>query len=157
MLKPSLVVNAVISTLQTIAPFVAAMNGPQNIKAHSFVNGQVVPIMTDIYEMTAPSCLVVYEGTLGGNFDGMTIWKHLLTIYLKAPNQATIQTPLGYEDLVWMVVNGEVNSTQLNIRQISVIPEVSLMDTPTITRMTDESRTDFFKVECVFPEIGDSM
>ncbi|HEY4359403.1 MAG TPA: hypothetical protein VGN17_00440 [Bryobacteraceae bacterium] len=156
MLKPSLVVNAVITTLQTIQPFVAAMNGAQNIKAHSFVNGQVVPIMTDIYEMTSPSCLVVYEGTLGGNFDGMTMWKHHLTVYLKAPNQATVQAPLGYEDLVWLVVNGAVNGTQLNIRQISVIPEVTLVDTPTITRLTDETRTDFFKIDMVFPEIGDN-
>ncbi|HEY4364459.1 MAG TPA: hypothetical protein VGN17_26070 [Bryobacteraceae bacterium] len=156
MLKPSLIVNATISTLQTIEDFVTAMNGTQNIRAHTFVNGQVVPVFEDIYQMTAPSCLVVYEGTLGGNFDGMTMWKHHVTVYLKAPNQATVQNPLGYEDLVWLVVNGPVNGTALNIRQVSVLPDLQIMDTPTITRLTDETRTDFFKIDFVFPEIGDN-
>jgi hypothetical protein len=157
MLKPSLIVSAVISTLQSIPDFVSAMNGAQNIKAHTFQDGVALPIMDDIYQLTAPSTLVVWEETLGGNFDAATLWKHIVSVYIKAPNVATAQNPLGYEDLIWLVVNGPVNGTSLNIRQIDLIPgKLRTMETPTVTRLTDEARTDFFKIDCVFPEIGDA-
>jgi|SRR5579871_6569956 len=157
MLRASDLINTVITTLQSITDFVTAMNGAQNIKAHTFQDGIARSIIDDIYQMTSPSTLVVYEGTMGGNFDAKTLWKHMVTIYMKAANVATEQNPMGYEDLIWMVVNGPVNGTSLNIRQIDLIPgKLRTMETPSIIRLADQTGTDFFKIECVFPEIGDA-
>jgi hypothetical protein len=51
-----------------------------------------------IYKMPAPSMLVAWEGTQGGNFDGQTIWKHRFNVYFRMGNAAGLSEPMGYED-----------------------------------------------------------
>lgn len=157
MIDPSTLTDGVVTALQSIPDLVTAMNGDQTrIYAHHYLYGQEYRFAEALYKVTPPSILVVWEGTFGGNFDGQTIWKHHVALYLRTANVANAETPTSYEHLFWLIVNGPVFGGPANIRQSHVIPEVDIMDTPSATHMVDEDGMDYFKVEMSFPEIGDN-
>jgi hypothetical protein len=157
MLNPATLTDAIVTAFQSIPELVTAMGGdPTAIYAHHFLNGVESTLTSSIYEMKSPSILVVYQGTLGGNFDGYTVFKHQVTVFVRSANVAQQSSPVGYETLVWMMLNKPVLGGSSNIRQANVIPEVDIMDNPSVSHMTDESGNDFFKVDTTWPEIGDN-
>lgn len=154
MLRGSALVNAVVSTLQTIPALVRVM--PNGINAYSFMNGVALSVLDAIQQMEPGSLLVSYEGVQGGNFDMMTLWKHHLDITYRAANQAGVPNPIGTEDIGYLIFNQPVNATSLNIRQVAVLPgQVVLMDTPSLQHRIDDAQTDYFQAHVVIPEIGD--
>jgi hypothetical protein len=106
--------------------------------------------------MPAPSVLVTWEGTLGGNFNGYAIWKHRIAVYLRMGNMAGSNDPVGYEDLWWTICNRPPSGASANIRYINILPELDIMDTPSIAHLLDEDQLDIFRGEFVLPEIGDN-
>jgi hypothetical protein len=157
MLNPSLIVDAVVSTLQTIPPLVTAMNGdPTRIAAFHYLYGPNVPLEKAIYEMLAPSILIVFDKTQPGNFNGCTIWKQHICGYVRAANTAANVAPVSYEQLWWLIVNSPVNGGTQNIRSVNVLPRLQIMDTPSITRGADADGIDWFRFNFVFPELGDT-
>ena len=160
MLKSSLIVDTVVCTLQTIQPLVTAMNGdPTRIKAFHFMPGMDKSLAEAINTMLQPSILVTSTGTMGGNFDGQTIFKHPVDVYFRAPNTANMVPAIAYEDVWWLMVNQPVNGSDvpyLNIRNVQILPgQLDLMDTPSVQHMTDEQGQDYFCGRFIFPEIGD--
>jgi hypothetical protein len=160
MLKASLIVDTVVSTLQTIQPLVTAMNGdPTRIQAFHFMPGLEKSLAEAINTMLQPSILVTWAGTMGGNWDGQTIFKHHVDVYFRTPNTANMVPALAYEDCYWLMVNQPVNGSDvpyLNIRNIQILPgQLDLMDTPSVQHMTDEQGQDYFCGKFIFPEIGD--
>lgn len=157
MLKPSLVVDTVVSTLQTIPELVTAMAGDSTrIYAFHFRYGLEKSLTEALNQMIPPSTLVVWSGTIGGNFSGYQIWKHHIDIYFRAPNTVNISPAIAYEDIWWLMMNKPVNSGSLNIRQIEILPsQLDLMETPSVEHHIDEEGQDFFCGKCVFGEIGD--
>jgi len=109
-----------------------------------------------IYKMPAPSILVAWEGTLGGNFSGYQIWKHRIAVYLRMGNMAGNLEPVGYEDLWSMICNGVPDGATTNLRCINILPELDIMDTPSIAHALDEDLVDRFVVTIVLPEVGDN-
>lgn len=158
MIDPTTLTDAVVTTLQSIPDLVTAMNGDQNrIYAYHYLYGSDHRFAEALYKITPPSILVVWEGTLGGNFDGQTIWKHKIGCYMRTSNVANAETPTSYEHLFYLIVNGPVFGGPQNIRGIDVIAgKVDIMDIPQAIHMVDEDGMDYFKVELVFPEIGDN-
>ena len=109
--------------------------------------------------MPAPSMLVAWEGSKGGNFDGQTIWKHRWGIYYRMGNAAGLAVPVGYEDLWALTCNGSTAVTGAagpNIRNIQIADGLDIMDTPSIDHALDEDLVDRFKAVFVIPEIGDN-
>jgi hypothetical protein len=106
--------------------------------------------------MPAPSMLVAWEGTKGGNFDGQTIWKHRWGIYYRMGNAAGVAVPVGYEDLWAITCNCPPGGTGPNIRNIQLCPGLDIMDTPSIDHALDEDLIDRFKGAFIFPELGDN-
>jgi hypothetical protein len=106
--------------------------------------------------MPAPSILVAWEGTQGGNFNGYQIWKHRIAVYLRMANAAGNTDPVGYEDLWWTICNRPPGGAGANIRYINILPELDIMDTPSIAHLLDEEQIDIFRGEFVLPEIGDN-
>ena len=95
-----------MAVLKTITDLAAAMTlldatgAPVvRITAFHYLLGQEHRLAEAVYGMPAPSMLVAWEGTKGGNFDGQTIWKHRWGIYYRMGNAAGLGTPVGYEDL----------------------------------------------------------
>lgn len=163
MLNPKLITDAVAATLQNIPALAAAMtvtdsggNASVRISAFHYRLGAEHRLAEAIYKMPAPSILVAWEGTQGGNFSGYAIWKHRIAVYLRMGNMAGNNDPVGYEDLWWTVCNVAPSNASQNIRYINILPELDIMDTPSISHLLDEDQIDIFRGEFVIPEVGDN-
>ena len=162
MLNPSQVTDAVVSTLTSIPELAAAMtvmdensNPTVRITAFHYLLGADHRLAEAIYKMPAPSMLVTWEGTLGGNFNGYTIFKHRIAVYLRMGNAAGATDPVGYEQLWWTICNRPPQGSSQNIRYINILPGLDIMDTPSIAHLLDEDQIDIFRGEFMLPEIGD--
>jgi len=163
MLNPAPITDAIVAALQSIPELAAAMtvlDAQQNpvcrIGAFHYLLGQEHRLAEAIYKMPAPSMLVAWEGTKGGNFDGQTIWKHRWGIYYRMGNAAGVAVPVGYEDLWAITCNCPPGGTGPNIRNIQLCPGLDIMDTPSIDHALDEDLIDRFKGAFIFPELGDN-
>lgn len=157
MLNPSDITEAIAAKLKLIPGLAAAMtvNSVVRINAFHYRLGRENKLAQAVYVMPAPSMLVTWEGTKGGNFNGSQLWKHSFGIYYRMANVATAVSPVGYEDLWHETVNGIVGSTGQNIRYLNILPGLEIMDTPSIDHELDEDLIDRFKALFVIPEIGD--
>ena len=154
MLNPASITDAIANVLLSIPELNAAMGS--RISAFHFRLGQEHRLAEAIYKMPAPSMLVAWEGTKGGNFDGQTIWKHRWGIYYRMGNAAGVADPVGYEDLWWITCNRPPGGSGPNIRYLQIYPGLDIMDTPSIDHELDEDLVDRFKGVFIIPEIGDN-
>ena len=154
MLNPALITDAIANVLLSIPDLNTAMDG--RIAAFHYRLGQECRLAERIYKMAAPSMLVAWDGTLGGNFNGQTIWKHRVNVYFRMGNAAGLTDPVGYEDLWWIVCNKPPTGSQVNIRYMQLYPGLDIMDTPSVAHALDEDLQDRFAGAFVIPEIGDN-
>jgi hypothetical protein len=152
-LNPSPITDAIVGALRSIPELVAAMGG--RISAFHYRLGAEHRLAEAVYQMPAPSMLVAWEGTNGGNFDGQTIWKHRWGIYYRMGNAAGVSEPVGYEDLWWITCNRPPGGSGPNIRNLQLYPGLDIMDTPSIAHELDEDLIDRFKGLLIISEIGD--
>jgi len=163
MLNPKLITDAVVAQITKIPDLATAMTvldsgGNPNVRITAFHYrlGAEHRLAEAIYKMPAPSILVAWEGTLGGNFSGYQVWKHRLGVYLRMGNAAGHTDPVGYEDLWWLLCNQAPQGTSSNLRYTNILPGLDIMDTPSIVHQLDEDQIDIFRGEFVIPEIGDN-
>ena len=163
MLNPKDITDAVVTTLQAIPDLASAMtvtdasgNPAVRIYAYHYLFGQDFRLAEAIQKMPAPSIMAVWEGTLAGNFDGSTLFKHRVALYIRMGNAGGNLDPVGYEDLWWTICNAKPTGASQNIRYLNLLPALEIMDTPGITHLTDGEALDIFRSEFVFPEIGDN-
>ena len=163
MLNPKLITDAVTAALQKIPALAAAMtvtdaggNPNARISAFHYRLGAEHRLAEAIYKMPAPSILVAWEGTQGGNFSGYQIWKHRIAVYLRMGNMAGSVDPVGYEDLWWTLCNVPPSGASTNIRYLNILPALDIMDTPSVAHLLDEDQIDIFRGEFIIPEIGDN-
>jgi hypothetical protein len=152
-----------VTTLQAIPDLAGAMTvldsaGAPTCRIGSFHYrlGVEYRLAQVIYKMPAPSLLVAWEGTLGGNFDGQTIWKHRFNVYFRMGNAAGLSEPVGYEDLWWKLCNQPPTGSAVGIRYMQLYPGLDIMDTPSVAHALDEDLQDRFVGTLVIPEIGDN-
>jgi hypothetical protein len=163
MLNPALVTDAVTALLASIPELAAAMavtdsSGNVNVRISAFHYrlGAEHRLAEAIYKMPAPSILVAWDGTQGGNFNGYQIWKHRIAVHIRMGNMAGNLEPVGYEDLWWMICNRPPDGASQNIRYINILPELDIMDTPSVAHALDEDLVDRFVGTFVIPELGDN-
>src|SRR5678815_1104345 len=165
MIDPDLVLSAVVSAFRSIPLLVAEMaDDPLNIYGHSYGYGSEQSLAPAITSMTSPSILVAYLDLIGGQFSGMTLWKHRLDIFIRPKNQAmgrvggpSSTVPASPPHLFWLMMNQPVNAGPDNIRYTELIPGLHMLDAmPSLTHQTDENGADFFIGHMVFPEKGDA-
>lgn len=159
MLNPEAVTTAVVTPLRTIAALVAAMGADSSrIAGHYFLFGDENRLVKAIYGMKPPSVLVVYEAQLGGNFDGQSIFKHRLGVYIRSGNMANQGSPTGLWNLWALIMNGAVNSGTHNIRVIDLIAgQLAFQDNlPSASLLQDEDGNDYLKGLITLSEIGDN-
>src|ERR1035441_3738225 len=137
MLNPKLITDAVAAALQHIPALATAMtvtdandNANLRITAFHYRLGDEQRLTEAVFKMPAPSILVAWEGTQGGNFDGSQVWKHRFGVYLRMGNMAGSNDAVGYEDLWWMVCNVPPQDSPVNIRSMNILPGLDIMDTP---------------------------
>lgn len=160
MLDPEVVTDAAVAAIQSIPEVVTAMNGDAaRIVGFKYLYGVDFTLAEAVGKLKPPAILVAWAGTQGGNFDGMTIFKHRLDVYFRSANMASVAfpaVPTGPGYLWSLICNKAVNGTSLNIRQVQLISgALDLMETPSVSHRQDEELMDYFCGTFVFPEIGD--
>lgn len=156
MLNPRTLTDAIVTTLKTNQALVDIVS-LANIYAFHYNFAVERSLAGRIAMLPSPGVLVYWEATQGGNFNGAEIFRHRFCVAIRASSQiADVDAAVSYEDIWQAICNGAVNATQLNIRQISIVPEVDLMDTPSVSHMTDGENNDFFVGSFILPEIGDN-
>lgn len=162
MLNAARITDAIAAALRSIPDLAAAMTvldanqrPVTRINPFHYCLGQENRLAEAVYAMPAPSMLVAWEGTNGGNFDGSQIWKHRWGIYYRMGNAAGVANPVGYEDLWALTCNGPCGGHGPNIRNIELYSGLDIMDTPSIAHALDEDLIDRFKGVFIIPEIGD--
>jgi hypothetical protein len=163
MLNPAPITDAIASALSSIPDLAAAMtvldaegNRVVRIDAFHYLLGQEHRQAEAIYKMAAPSMLVAWDGTQGGNFNGQSIWKHRFNVYFRMGNAAGLAAPVGYEELWWLVCNQPPANSPVNIRYMELYPGLDIMDTPSVAHALDEDLQDRFVGTVVIPELGDN-
>ncbi len=163
MLNPAPMVDGIVGVLQSIPDLAAATTvldpagAPTcRISGFHYRLGVEYRLAQVIYKMPAPSLLVAWEGTQGGNFDGQTIWKHRFNVYFRMGNAAGLSEPVGYEDLWWTLCNQPPTGSAVGIRYMNLYPGLDIMDTPSVAHALDEDLQDRFVGTFVIPEIGDN-
>jgi len=163
MLNPSAMVDAIVGVLQSIPELAAAMTvldstGAPTCRIGTFHYrlGVEHRLAEAIYKMPAPSMLLAWDGTQGGNFDGQTIWKHRFSLYFRMGNAIGLSEPMGYEELWWTVCNKPPTGSAAGIRYMELYPGLDIMDTPSVAHALDEDLQDRFVGTLVIPEIGDN-
>jgi len=182
MLNAGPITDAIVSALQAIPDLAAAMTVVESnqpvcrIEAFHYRLGMDYRLAQRIYKMPAPSMLVAWDGTQGGNFDGQTIWKHRFNVYFRMGNAAGLSEPVGYEDLWSILCNQPPTGSPVSVRymQCALNPAsgqaqfvsgaapngytlvTDIMDTPSVAHALDEDLQDRFVGTLVIPEIGDS-
>ena len=95
-----------------------------------------------------------WQGTQPGNFGAMDVWKHQVTLYLRACETADSDTP-AYHRMFRLITKGVPEGSQAPMLNVTLHRSCYPMDLPLIQRQTDAEGLDYFEVPITFTEIGD--
>ena len=176
MLDPDLVLAEVVAAIQSIPAVVTYCNDdPTLIVGHQFAAGVELSLGQSVFQMTSPSVLIAYKDLLGGGaggFDGATLWKHRLDIWLRpgnmAPGGSGSNGPYASpQHLWWLIMNSVLPAASTlpppsgwqvgqRLRYSTLLSgSLELMDTPTLMYRQDQEGQDLFVGSCTWPEFGD--
>ena len=160
MLNSDDISDAVVEKLLLIPALATAMTppdlSPPRISAFYDLFGADRTLQMEIYEMPAPSILVHTLGPLPGPFNGSTMFKYHVQVHVKMANMAGVSNPVSYADLWQMICNSVPTGSTRNIRYLTILTGLDIMEPPSFARAVDEDHLDIMRGECVFPEIGDN-
>ncbi len=153
MIDPSEIVNNLVTLLRDIPDLTAEMGADsERIYAYHDEYPARVSLAQAIHAMPTPSVMAVWMGTAPGSFGGVDVWKHAVTLYLRAGEGGG---PTAYCRLFRLITKGVPASTGVEMLSATVHPSCYPMDLPMIQRQTDAEGVDYFEVPITFTEIGD--
>jgi hypothetical protein len=156
MIDPSELVDNLVELLRSIPELVLEMDGaPERIYAYHDQYPKRSSLAHAIHQMPAPSIMAVWQGTAPGSFSGMDVWKHQVTLFLRARETFEGDPPAAYYRLFRLITKGEPMAGEVPMMNTSVHPSCYPMDLPMIQRQTDAEGLDYFEVPLSFTEIGD--
>lgn len=149
--------DAIAAALAAIPELAQAMTAQGQVQIHPFhyLQGQEQTLPEAVYGMPAPSMLVAWRGTRGGNFNGYVLWKHTWSVFYRMGNAAAQSSPVSYAALWRLTCDGIPAGFNQNVRYTQLYPGLDIMDTPSIAHAMDLSQIDYFEGTFVIPEIGD--
>jgi len=156
MIDPSELVNNLVALLRDIPDLVMEMNGdPERIYAYHDQYPKRSSLALAIHQMPAPSIMAAWQGTVPGTFGGSDVWKHQVTLYLRARETFGGDPPTAYYRLFRLITKGVPAAAGVPMINATVHPSCYPMDVPSIQRATDAEGLDYFEVSMTFTEIGD--
>jgi len=156
MIDPSELINQLVTLLRDIPELLAEMQGDdRRIYAYHDQFPQRSSLAAAIHEMPAPAIMAAWQGTQPGSFGGMDVWKHGVTLYLRAGESLPGDPPTVYYRLFRLITKGVPASLGVPMLNATVHPSCYPMDLPLIQRQTDAEGLDYFEVPLTFTEIGD--
>ena len=156
MIDPSEIVDALITLLRDIPELVIEMGGdPDRIYAYHDQYPKKSSLAQAIHQMPAPGIMAVWQGTAPGSFGGVDVWKHHVTLFLRAPETFDGDPPTAYYRLFRLITKGVPTAADVPMINATVHHSCYPMDLPTIQRQTDAEGLDYFEVQMSFTEVGD--
>jgi hypothetical protein len=156
MIDPSILINTLVSLLREIPDLVAEMDGnPERIYAYHDQYPKKVSLALAIHQMPAPSIMAAWQGTAPGSFGSNDVWKHQVSLYLRARETFDGDPPTAYYRLFRLITKGIPASAGLPMINATIHPSCYPMDVPSIQRATDAEGLDYFEVNMTFTEAGD--
>ncbi len=153
MIDPSDLVNSLVALLRDIPELAAEMSGePDRIYAYHDEFPARVSLAQAIHDMPTPSIMAAWMGTAPGSLGAVDVWKHSVTLYLRAGEGGGAT---GYYRLFRLITKGVPMSTGVEMLNTTVHLSCYPMDPPTIQRQTDAEGVDYFEVPITFTEAGD--
>lgn len=156
MIDTAVLVDNLVATLRDIPELVAEMNGdPAAIYAYHDQYPKRVSLAHAIHSAPAPSILAAWQGSAPGAFGGFDVWKHSITLYVRARETVDGDPPTSYYRMFRLITKGVPTQSGQEMLNIQVHPNCHPMDLPSIQRQTDAEGLDYFEVPLTFTEIGD--
>jgi hypothetical protein len=156
MIDPSELLNNLVAMLRAIPELVLEMAGdPDRIFAYHDQYPARVSLAHAIHQMPVPSIMAVWQGTAPGSFSSVDVWKHQVTLFLRAGEQPEGDPPAAYYRLFRLITKGVPTSSGIAMNITTIHPSCYPMDLPSIQRQTDAEGLDYFEVPITFTEIGD--
>ena len=156
MINPAELVDNLVAMLRDIPDLVIEMGGdPERIFAYHDQYPKRSSLAHAIHQMPAPSIMAVWQGTQPGAFGGMDVWKHQVTLFLRARETFEGDPPTAYYRLFRLITKGVPASAGVPMLNATVHPSCYAMDLPMIQRQTDAEGLDYFEVPITFTEAGD--
>ena len=156
MINPAELVDNLVAMLRTIPDLVAEMDGdPERIYAYHDQYPKKASLAQAIHTMPAPAVMAVWQGTAPGTFGTADVWKHQVTLYLRAREASESDPPAAYYRLFRLITKGVPAESEVPMLNATVHPSCYPMDLPLIQRQTDAEGLDYFEVPITFTEIGD--
>ncbi len=156
MIDPSELVDNLVAKLRDIPDLVTEMGGDaEAIFAYHDQYPKNISLAHAIHSMPAPSIMAVWQGTGPGSFGGFDVWKHQVTLYLRARAAEDGAPATPYYRLFRLITKGVPAASGQPMLNTQVHPNCHPMDLPSIQRQTDAEGLDYFEVPITFTEIGD--
>jgi len=156
MINPAELVDNLVAMLRAIPDLVAEMDGdPERIYAYHDQYPKKASLAQAIHTMPAPAVMAVWQGTAPGTFGTADVWKHQVTLYLRARETFDGDPTTGYYRLFRLITKGVPTGSDVPMLNATVHPSCYPMDLPQIQRQTDAEGLDYFEVPITFTEIGD--
>ena len=156
MIDPSELVDNLVSMLRDIPELVLEMDGlADRIYAYHDQYPKRASLANAIHSMPAPGIMAAWQGTSPGSFGGMDVWKHQVTLYLRARETFEGDPPTAYYRLFRLITKGVPAGAGVPMLNATVHPSCYPMDLPSIQRQTDAEGLDYFEVPLTFTEISD--
>ena len=156
MIDASQLVNNLVAVLRDIPELVEEMTGrPERIYAYHDQYPKRSSLALAIHQMPAPSIMAVWQGTQPGSFGQSDVWKHQITLFLRARETFEGDPPSAYYRLFRLIVKGVPSNVGVPMINATIHPSCYPMDLPMIQRKTDAEGLDYFEVPLSFTEAGD--
>ena len=156
MINPAELVDSLVALLRDVPELVTEMGGDeQRIFAYHDQYPRRSNLAHAIHQMPTPSIMAVWQGTQPGAFGGMDVWKHQITLFLRAGETFEGDPPTAYYRLFRLITKGVPVSSGVPLANTTVHPSCYPMDLPLVQRQTDAEGLDYFEVPITFTEIGD--
>ena len=156
MINPAELVDNLVALLRAIPDLVAEMGGDeQRLFAYHDQYPKRASLAAAIHDMPAPGLMAAWQGTTPGSFGGVDVWKHQVTLYLRAGETFDGDPLTAYYRLFRLITKGVPSSLGVPLINATVHPSCYPMDLPLIQRQTDAEGLDYFEVPMTFTEAGD--
>ena len=156
MIDPSILIDSLVALLRDVPDLVMEMGGnPGRIYAYHDQYPKKSSVALAIHQMPAPSIMVAWQGTAPGSFGGSDVWKHQVSLFLRARETFDGDPPTAYYQLFRMITKGVPVSAGVPMINATIHPSCYPMDVPSIQRATDTEGLDYFEMNMSFTEIGD--
>ena len=156
MIDPSALIDSFVALLREIPDLVTEVGGdPDRIYAYHDRYPKKSSLALAIHQMPVPSIMAAWQGTAPGTFGGNDVWKHQVSLYLRARETFEGDPPTAYYRLFRLIAKGVPASAGVPMINATVHPSCYPMDLPSIQRATDAEGLDYFEASISFTEAGD--